>query len=78
MNAFIFLLLPLGYSNESDKHVTSASFSEKHPVDRNINLISSVEVLSTVFGMWNLDFFSHAVQALLPSPELIDNSGNVP
>ena len=34
-----------------------AYFSENHPADRNINLVSSLEVTATVFGIWNLDFF---------------------
>ena len=35
---------------------TFVHFSDKHPVDRDINIIHTAEFLSAVYGMWNLDF----------------------
>ena len=35
---------------------TFVHFSDKHPVDRDINIIHTAEFSSAVYGMWNLDF----------------------
>ena len=32
-------------------------FSKKHPADPDVNLVISVKVLATIYGIWNLDFF---------------------
>ena len=31
-------------------------FSKKHPADPDVNLVISVKVLATIYGIWNLDF----------------------
>ena len=36
---------------------TYAYFSNADPIDLNINLMSVADVVATVFGIWNLDFF---------------------
>ena len=57
MNAFIFFSQIISSPSVMSLISTFASFSEKHPVVRNINLTSSVKVMGTVIGIWNLDFF---------------------
>ena len=36
---------------------TYAYFSNTYRVDRDINLMSVADVVATMFGIWNLDFF---------------------
>ena len=57
---------------------TFVYFSEKHPVDRDINIISSAEFMATIFGMWNLDFFCMVYKPFCLHPNMsIMNSDNV-
>ena len=57
MNAFIFFCQITSCPAVMSLLSTFVYFSDKHPVDRDINIISLVEAMATVFGMWNLDFF---------------------
>ena len=57
MNAFIFFCQIISCPAVMSLLSTFVYFSEKHPVDRDFNIISSAEFMATIFGMWNLDFF---------------------
>ena len=55
-NAFIFFCQIISSPALMSLLSTFVYFSEKHPVDRDISIISSAEFMATIFGMWNLDF----------------------
>ena len=57
MNAFIFISQIISSPSVMMLMNTFAYFTEKHPADRGINVMNSVEILATAFGIWNLDFF---------------------
>ena len=57
MNAFILLCQITSCPALMSIYSNYSYFSEKHPMERNINLISFTEILATVYGIWNLDFF---------------------
>ena len=57
MNAIIFfsqMVSSPAVMNMISKYVY---FSSAYPVDYDINLMSVADVVATVFGIWNLDFF---------------------
>ena len=56
MNAFIFFCQIISCPAVMSFLSTFVYFSDKHPVDHDINIISMAEFLITVYGMWNLDF----------------------
>ena len=56
MNAFIFFCQIISCPAITSLFSTFVYFSDKHPVDRDINIISMAEFLTAVFGIWNLDF----------------------
>ena len=57
MNAFIFFCQIISCPAIMSLLSTFVYFSDKHPVDDTIDTIRLTEFLSTVYGMWNLDFF---------------------
>ena len=32
-------------------------YSDEHPFDRDVNLMSVADIVTTIFSIWNLDFF---------------------
>ena len=57
MNAIIFFSQFASSPALVNMISTFAYFSNAHPVDPNINLMSVIDVLATPFSIWNLDFF---------------------
>ena len=56
MNAFIFICQIISCPAAMSLLSSFTYFSDKHPVDRDVNMISILEFMATVYGMWNLDF----------------------
>ena len=70
MNAFFFFSQIISFPVTISQISTFVSFSEKHPIVRNINLTSSVEFTATIFDMWNLDFFHMLYKPFCLHPNL--------
>ena len=70
MNAFIFFcqiaFCPAAMSIMS----TFVYFSDEHPVERDINTIRIAQFMTTVYGIWNLDFFRMIYKPFCLSPQL--------
>ena len=56
MNAFIFICQIISCPATMILLSTFAYFSDKNPGDPDVNMISILEFIATVYGMWNLDF----------------------
>ena len=78
MNAIIFFSQLASSPAVMNMISTYAYFSNAYPVDHDINLMSVADIVAIPFSIWNLDFFSYVLQALLPSSKFINNSDNVP
>ena len=68
MNATIFICQILSCPSMMSLISNYAHYYEKHPVYNNFNAVSTAKVLSTFYGVWNLDFFRMAyvfIQAYL-------------
>ena len=70
MNAFIFFCQIISCPAIMSLLSTFVHFSDKHPVDRDINIISMAEFLSAVFGMWNLDFLRMVYEPFCLHPNM--------
>ena len=56
MNAFIFTCQIISCPAAMSLLSSFTYFSDKHPVDHDVNMMSILEFMATVYGMWNLDF----------------------
>jgi hypothetical protein len=70
MNAIIFFSQMVSSPAVMNMISTYAYFSNEHPVDRDINLMSVVDIVATVFGIWNLDFFRLLYKPFCLHPKL--------
>ena len=70
MNAFVFFCQIISCPSVMSMISTFVYFSDKHPVDRDINIISVAEFTATVYGMWNLDFFRMVYKPFCLHPHL--------
>ena len=57
MNAIIFFSQILSCPGIMSMLSTFFNYSDKKPVDRDINIVGVADIIVTIFGMWNLDFF---------------------
>ena len=60
MNAFVFFYQILSCPAVMSLLSNFAYLSKKHPVDHHIDIALSGKVMSTAYGIWNLDFFRMA------------------
>ena len=70
MNAIIFFSQMFSSPAVMNMISTFAYYSNTHPVDPNINLMIVADVLATVFGIWNLDFFRLVYKPFCLHPNL--------
>ena len=57
MNAIIFFSQLASSPAVMNLISTYAYFSNAYPIDHDINLVSVANIVATVFGTWNLNFF---------------------
>ena len=70
MNAIIFFSQMVSSPAVMNMISTYAYFSNTYPVDHDINLMSVADVVATVFGIWNLDFFRLVYKPFCLHPKL--------
>ena len=70
MNAFIFICQILSCPVAMSLLSSFTYFSDKHPVDRDVNMISILEFMATVYGMWNLDLLRMVYEPFCLHPNI--------
>ena len=71
MNAIIFFSQMVSFPAVMNLISTYAYFTNVHQVDHDINLMSVADVVATVFGIWNLDFFRMFYKPYCLHPNLL-------
>ena len=70
MNAFIFFCQISSCPAIMSLLSTFVYVSDKHPADHDVNIISMAEFLSTVYGIWNLDFLRMVYKPFCLNPNM--------
>jgi hypothetical protein len=70
MNSIVFISQIASSPAVMNLISTYAYFSNANPVDRDINLMSVADIVATVFGIWNLDFFRLLYKPFCLHPKL--------
>ena len=70
MNAIIFFSQIVSSPAVMNMISTYTYFSNAYPIDRDVNLMSVADVVATVFGIWNLDFFRLVYKPFCLHPNL--------
>ena len=70
MNAITFFFQMVSSPAVMNMISTYAYFSNAYQVDHDINLMSVADVVATVFGIWNLDFFRLVYKPFCLHPNL--------
>ena len=70
MNAFIFFCQILSCPAVMSLISTFVYFSDEHPVERDINILRIIQFMTTLNGIWNLDFFRMIYKPFCLSPNL--------